>query len=195
MRALLEAPVLRGPRHRSGRSAGCRGTRRAAGVSPALRPLFRPRARLRAAAHSRRDDLRGGHEHGVHHRARPASALSRGRHVRGLVVPDRAQRRARRSAEAGGRRASGRGGLDRAGRRGAVSRVRTCCATPHADPPAPTRSSNTCSHCASEPASPSTRSDRSSAPHQERCACACTGFSNGYDGGITMTTDQLKRDL
>src|SRR5262249_41189977 len=59
------------------------------------------------------------------------------------------------------------------------------------------RSSNTCSACATEPASPSTRSERSSAPHPERCACACTGFSNSYDGGIPMTTDELEleRDL
>src|SRR5215471_2245061 len=45
------------------------------------------------------------------------------------------------------------------------------------------------------PASRSTRSVRSSARRPERCASACTGFSNSYDGGIPMATDQLERDL
>src|SRR5262249_14223367 len=57
------------------------------------------------------------------------------------------------------------------------------------------RSSDTCSHCAMEPGSRSTRSERSSMPPPEPCASACIGLSNSYDGGIPMTTDQLERAL
>ena len=49
---------------------------------------------------SRRGNVRGRGEHGVHDRARAASAVSRGGQLRGLVVPDRAECGAGRPAEA-----------------------------------------------------------------------------------------------